>query len=156
MAQHPQQRRPGGGGQGGQGGQAQDREFDSYLEREINLAEPGVALFDTVAETIAKQLRQGSSNKTAQVRRFYDDMLRFRAAARADKSDEAFGKLLPHIRMLNAKAAYASQRKGEGGNLVDESFRAFLRTMLGQVKDRQTLENACTLFEAVIGFSPKN
>lgn len=149
MAQHPQQRRPGGGGQGGQ---AEDAGFAALLAR-VDLEAPGEDLFDTVAEKIAKQLREGRSNKTAQVRRFYDEMLRFRSAAR---TDEAVRKLLPHIRMLNAKAAYASQRSSEGGKLVDESFLAFLRAMLGQVKDRQTLENACTLFEAVIGFSPRN
>jgi CRISPR-associated protein Csm2 len=133
-----------------------DDAFVAGLGHRINLRSPSKSLFDTDAEWIANRLRANEkSNKTTQIRRFYDELLRFRASA-ANTTPEQFEKILPFIRMVNAKAAYASHRKAEQGYLVDGNFIAFLRTMLDQVEDFETLKNACTLFEAVIGFSPRN
>ncbi|MDW8415911.1 MAG: type III-A CRISPR-associated protein Csm2 [Thermaurantiacus sp.] len=119
-------------------------------------------MFDTTAEKIARALRpsaQHGPNKRSQVRRFYDELLRFRmrlpeAHGPPDGPDAAFHNALPFIRMLNARAAYAAERKSEGGTLVSREFTDFLRRLLEEVKDRRTLANACTLFEAVIGFMP--
>ncbi|MFQ3595654.1 MAG: type III-A CRISPR-associated protein Csm2 [Sphingomonadaceae bacterium] len=132
------------------------------LVRKMNLKAPSADLFDTVSEQISRILRPDAGkkqNKRTQVRRFYDELLRFRAAlpvahAPADGADEAFQSALPFIRMLNARAVYASQRKGEGGTLVTPDFVIFFRQLVQQIEDRQTLANACTLFEAVIGFMP--
>ncbi|MFN3370892.1 MAG: type III-A CRISPR-associated protein Csm2 [Sphingomonadaceae bacterium] len=171
MAQQPRHggyggHRVGGGAPGG--GPRRDEatsrepsaEFKALLEG-ISLAQPAADLFDAVAEKIARTLRPSAShgpNKRTQVRRFYDEMLRFRMRlpeARApDGPDEDFARALPFLRMLNARAAYAAERKGEGGTLVTTEFTAFLRRLLDQVSDRRTLANACTMFEAVIGFLP--
>ncbi len=143
---------PGGGGGGRDGGGraasvAVDPELVSVLKR-INLAAPHPAMFDNDAQQIADLLRlQAGKNKSSQIRRFYDELLRYRAQVR---DDAALIRALPFIRMLNARAAYAVSR-----DLVDVNFREFLRTLLEQVKDTTTLRNACTTFEAVIGFSPK-
>jgi CRISPR-associated protein Csm2 len=126
----------------------------------VNLANPSAELFDDTAQEISEILRSHRAdrkhpNKRTQIRRFYDEMLRFEAELR--HADQAmFDRRLPFLRMLNARAAYAAERKAEGGTLVDRNFTAFLKAMLDQVKDRETLRNACTLFEAVIGFSPRD
>ncbi|WP_194745255.1 type III-A CRISPR-associated protein Csm2 [Thermaurantiacus tibetensis] len=111
-----------------------------------------------MAKTLRPAAGQGP-NKRSQVRRFYDELLRFRARlpvahAPAGGEDEEFRRALPFIRMLNARAAYAAERKSDGGNLVSAEFTAFLRRLLEEVRDRETLANACTMFEAVIGFMP--
>lgn len=154
MAYQPQQRTPARNDRGGEA----DQDFFDWLKQNVVLAVPGPDLFDETAKEIARTLRphpgnRRSSNKTTQIRRFYDELLRYRSAAR---TDEEVAKILPFIRMINAKAAYASQRDSDGAPLVDRNFREFLRVVLDQVVDRRTLENACTLFEAVIGFSPRN
>jgi CRISPR-associated protein Csm2 len=126
----------------------------------VALAEPQPELFDDVARRISEILRpQGAGrrdpNKRSQIRRFYDEMLRFESELRR-ANDETFAKRLPFLKMLNARAAYAAERKAEGGTLVDRNFTAFLKALLDQVEDPRTLRNACTLFEAVIGFSPRD
>lgn len=169
MAQQPG-RGWGGGprGPGGPGPRDNDRqprgpsdEFKMLLQR-ITLASPDPDLFDSVAQQVARTLRPAANhgpNKRSQVRRFYDELLRFRARlprahAPSAGEDVDFRRALPFIRMLNARAAYAAERKGEGGTLVSVEFTAFLRHLLAEVKDRETLANACTMFEAVIGFMP--
>lgn len=138
--------RAGGSRRGDRPPPAVDRELDDVLKR-IRLADPHPDMFDGDAEKIASVLRQGQMNKSSQVRRFYDELLRYRSRVH----DQAgLDRALPFIRMLNARAAYAVERK-----LVDVNFQAFLRTLVRQIKDKETLRHACTTFEAVIGFSPK-
>lgn len=155
MAYRPQQNR-----NRNDGPPPADRDFEQWLKENINLREPSRELFDTHAQTIAgilrpDQTKRRSSNKRSQIRRFYDEMLRFEAELRR-ADNETFNRRLPFLRMLNARAAYAAERKAEGGTLVDRNFTAFLKALLDQVVDHTTLKNACTLFEAVIGFSPRD
>ena len=130
--------------------------FEQALER-MNLAQPHADMFDTHAQAVASELADAGgkgSNRSSQIRRFYDELLRFEQSLRG-RSQADFDKALPFIRMINARAAYASQRKSEGGTLVSEEFTQFLRALLAQVTDHQTLRHACMMFEAVIGFSAK-
>lgn len=122
----------------------------AVLLKGIRLREPSASLFDRDAEEMAKILAANRDlNKSSQIRRFYDELLRHQTMARRTSAD-VFPRQLPFIRMMNAKAAYAKERK-----LVDQNFRNFMRAILDQVEDFATLAMACTLFEAVIGFSPK-
>ena len=139
-----------GGYSGGGGDRSPSREpidpgLATVLKR-VNLTEPHADMFDKDAQTIAFALANGSSNKSSQIRRFYDELLRYKSQVR---DDAGLKTALPFIRMLNARAAYAGSRKPP---LVDKGFQEFLRTLLDQVKDKDTLRNACTTFEAVIGF----
>lgn len=125
------------------------------LAKRINLADPDVALFDTTAEEIARMLAQGGANKPTQIRRFYDDVSRFADRLRDRVADgENLRQALPFIRMINARVAYAAERKGSGqSTLVNGDFKVFMRTCLAQVDSVETLQNFRLLFEAVIGFS---
>lgn len=137
----------GRGGDRGPPSASVDQELEIVLKR-INLAAPHADMFDGDAQKVADVLKRGQSrtNKSSQIRRFYDELLRYRSHV---QDQEGLERVLPFIRMLNARAAYAMSR-----DLVDANFREFLRTLLGQIKDKTTLRNACTTFEAVIGFSP--
>jgi CRISPR-associated protein Csm2 len=123
--------------------------------KQIDLREPHPAMFDTHAKVIADKLASKGSNKSSQIRRFYDELLRYQQAANR-ASEQEFNRLLPFIKMLNARAAYAQQRKADSNTLVTSEFTDFLRALLDQVADTRTLRHACTMFEAVIGFSPKD
>ncbi|MDR3515411.1 MAG: type III-A CRISPR-associated protein Csm2 [Azospirillaceae bacterium] len=127
------------------------------LAKLINLATPDPALFDGTAQAIAQKLAQGDSNKPTQIRRFYDEVSRFgdRLWDPVEHQD-SLKKALPFIRMINARVAYAGERKVDGKYLVDENFKIFMRKCLAQVTSVETLQNFRFLFEAVIGFSPKS
>lgn len=101
------------------------------------------ALFDHVARDVAKTM--GTSNKPAQIRQFYDELVMWEERARQEP--ERFSEFLPFIRMLNAKAAYA---KGRGH--VDDSFLALITRGLAQVDSPETLRNFKLFFEAFLGF----
>ncbi|HZT18957.1 MAG TPA: type III-A CRISPR-associated protein Csm2 [Dongiaceae bacterium] len=160
------QNRDGRGGGGGPrdrggfgGGAAPSAEADAAFKEElkkIDLASPSPELFDTTAERIAGMLgRDENTNKASQIRRFYDEVTRYSDRLRRPDDREMLRKQLPFIRMINAKVAYAASRESGRGKLVDRNFQEFMRTCLGQVNSIETLQMFRLLFEAVIGFWPK-
>ncbi len=105
-------------------------------------------LFDDIARSTAKTVagdERNQANKPSQIRQFYDELVMWEEKARA--APERFDELLPFIRMLNAKAAYANGRRHVDSNFVD-----FIACCLGQVDDYQTLRNFKLFFEAFLGF----
>ncbi len=104
-------------------------------------------LFDTNAAAIAETfaLAPKEANSYTQLRRFYDEVVDLQE--RAEENPQIFAQLLPIIRMLNAKAAYAKGRKK-----VDENFVRFVKTSIDQIKTVKDLHTFKTLFEAVMGF----
>ena len=123
---------------------------------DFNLDQPSADTFDRVAEEIAGKFvaaRFGATNRSTQIRRFYDEVIRYadRHPAAAGGDPEAFRRDLPFIRMICARAAYAKSR-----GLVDDSFVAFLQKGLRAVNSPGELANFRALFEAIIAFSPKD
>lgn len=112
------------------------------------LASPKDDYFDGLAKQIADSLGGGGRDNPHQIRRFYDELCQWQEKARAGSGDPAaFARLLPFVRMMNAKVAY-----GAGRRLVSQEFQSFFTAGLRGVKDRGTLANFKLLFEAVIGF----
>ena len=112
------------------------------------------ALFDEIANETAKAIAdegQAGRNKSTQLRRFYDELLRWDEKVNGgggEGAEERLREHLPFIRMMNAKAAYAKGRK-----LVGQSFVDMLRQCLGQVdEDPAALRNCRHFFEAFMGF----
>lgn len=110
------------------------------------LAGPKPDFFDGFAKGIAGRLGEHGTDKSHQVRRYYDELSRWNDQVQRDPG--AFSRLEPFIRMMNAKVAYAAGR----GNLVSANFQEFFTAGLRGVKDSGTLDNFKLLFEAVIGF----
>lgn len=113
-------------------------------------------LFSSKADKLAEevfggQLRSnGKSNKPTQLRKFYDEVLRFDGMLKSlpsEQQKEEFEKLLPYLKMLNAKAAYAM-----GRDLVTKEFKDFLSQSLIQVKSKDDFDIFTGLFEAFMGF----
>lgn len=105
-------------------------------------------LFSTDAEILAKKVAEDGTktcNKRSQIRKFYDEVLNF--SARVGKDPIEFEQMLPYLKMLNAKAAYA---KGRG--LISDSFKNFLSNSLQQVNDKDDFEVFTGLFEAFMGY----
>lgn len=105
-------------------------------------------LFSTTAEELAKIInreRTAKINNPTQVRKFFDEVVRFQGMIQGDP--QQFAELLPYIKMLNAKAAYAA-----GRDLIGSEFKSFLSDSLKQVNDREDFEIFCSFFEAFLGF----
>lgn len=104
---------------------------------------------DKLAETVFEK-SNSKANKPTQLRKFYDEVVRFDSMLKSvpsDKQNEEFEKMLPYLKMLNAKAAYAM-----GRDLVTKEFKDFISMSLSQVKNKNDFELFNGLFEAFMGF----
>lgn len=110
-------------------------------------------LFSNHAEEWAKKICESGlkknkleRNKISQIRKFYDEVLRFSDFV---KAGEDYKVILPYIKMLNAKAAYA-----EGRKLVTEDFKVFIKQSLDYLteQDPKTFDIFTNFFEAFMGY----
>ncbi|NGZ06563.1 MAG: type III-A CRISPR-associated protein Csm2 [Magnetococcales bacterium] len=108
-------------------------------------------LFDAQAQQVATRLSQEQrTNKPSQIRRFYDEICMWNERVNEDpKPEDRFKELLPFIRMLNAKAAYAN---GRNPQLVDKYFVDLMRGCLKEVNDPDSMKHFKLFMEAVMGF----
>lgn len=100
---------------------------------------------DKLAMKIYKERKSKDANKPTQIRKFYDEVLRFDSIMKTNPDN--FDNILPYLKMLNAKAAYAL-----GRGLISEGFRDFILTSLNQIKDKDDFEAFAGLFEAFMGY----
>jgi CRISPR-associated protein Csm2 len=107
-------------------------------------------LFNTVAENYANKIGDGVKN--TQIRKFYDYVLEYAEKSRNITNDEFKSDILPFIKMLNSKVAYASTRSSGGGKLVNEAFVNMIKDCVSAVQEKEDLTNFKLFFEAVIGF----
>lgn len=114
-------------------------------------------LFDSVAEKAAEDVAgnkddkdKSKTNKSTQIRKFYDELCMWHEKIVA--APEKFDEHLPFIKMLNAKVAYANDRKSGGAPLVDNDFVALMKRCLSQVHDIKSLNTCKTFMEAFMGF----
>jgi len=113
-------------------------------------------LFSSKAEELAQkifeeqQASRGRANKPTQLRKFYDEVIRFGSMLQGlpvEKQQEEFDKILPYLKMLNAKAAYAL-----GRDLVSKSFKDFIAGSLTKINDKDDFEAFAGFFESFMGF----
>ncbi|MGD9972653.1 MAG: type III-A CRISPR-associated protein Csm2 [Desulfatirhabdiaceae bacterium] len=123
--------------------------IEFWINREKEEVDP--TLFSKTAEELATQLAEECSqsrmklNKRTQLRKFYDEVVRLDTAARSAETN--WRTILPLVHMLTAKAAYA-----KGRELISDSFLAFVKDSVAQIRDTKDLRIFATFFEAVMGF----
>ena len=103
---------------------------------------------DVLAKKIYDEQRQSKgekANKPTQIRKFYDEVLRFDSMLKSNPAD--FDNILPYLKMLNAKAAYAM-----GRDLVSKGFKDFISNSLNQINDKDDFDAFAGLFEAFMGY----
>lgn len=106
-------------------------------------------LFDETARKTAEKIGIGKGGvQNTQIRKFYDKVLELSDRAK----HEDFSEILPFVKMLNSKVAYASQRNSGGGKLVNSAFVEMMNSCIRQVKTKDDLQNFKLFFESVIGF----
>ncbi len=98
-------------------------------------------LFDETARKIAEAIK---TTQTNQLRNFYDEVLKL--LERSKKED--WNSVLPFVKMLNAKVAYANARKH-----ASDEFKEFINECVSKTTNKDKLKIFKLLFEAVLGFS---
>lgn len=105
-------------------------------------------LFDETAKSVIEKITQNRrpETKSTQMRNFYEYVLDL-----YDQSqNKPFEDVLPFVKMLNSKVAYAKSR-----NHVNDEFVLMIQDCIKQVDSPKKLEIFKLFFEAVIGFSKK-
>ena len=107
-------------------------------------------IFSDIAQRAAKHIKTNKNlNKTTQLRKFYDELAMWndRVQLVRENKQGKFQELMPFIKMLKAKVAYAEGRKH-----VDKSFSEVFNRCIDQANNVETLRDAKLFMEAVMGF----
>ena len=107
-------------------------------------------LFNETAKKWAEHIGTGKGGvQNTQIRKFYDKVLELYEKS---QSQEDFSEILPFVKMLNSKVAYASSRNSGGGKLVNQKFIEMMNGCINQTNSKEDLKIFKLFFEAVIGF----
>ena len=107
-------------------------------------------IFSDIAQRAAKHIKTNKNvNKTTQLRKFYDELAMWndRVQLVRENKQGKFQELIPFIKMLKAKVAYAEGRKN-----VDKNFSDIFNRCIDQISNVETLRDAKLFMEAVMGF----
>ena len=110
-------------------------------------------LFNKTADKWAEKIGNGKGGvQNTQMRKFYDQVLSLQQKAKPMSDEEFQSDLLPFVKMLNSKVAYASTRNSGGGKIVNKAFVDMMNSCINQVSNKKDLNTFKLFFEAVIGF----
>lgn len=108
-------------------------------------------LLNKTAEKWANDIGAGRDGvQNTQIRKFFDQVLDLNNKAK--HSDDFEGEVLPFVKMLNSKVAYASSRNSAGGKLINKTFVDMMNSCINQVDSKESLGVFKLFFESVIGF----
>lgn len=106
------------------------------------------SLVDEQAFEVAEKFASTSSVNKTQLRKFYGDVKNLEQIwNNQQKSYVAFKVILPQIKMLKAKVAYARSRE-----LVKDSFVLWINDNVKQIDEPNDFRAFLLHFEAVVGF----
>lgn len=107
-------------------------------------------IFSDIAERAAVWIKEDKdANKSTQLRKFYDELAMWneRVQQARESRQAKFDELLPFIKMLKAKVAYARGRKH-----IDNNFLEVFNRCIDQIQSVETLREAKLFMEAVMGY----
>ena len=108
-------------------------------------------LLNATAKKVAESIGAGKGGvQNTQIRKFFDQVLKLQQDAK--HSDDFMVDILPFVKMLNSKVAYASSRNSGGGKLINKAFVDMMNSCVNQVDSKEKLDVFKLFFEAVIGF----
>lgn len=135
---------------------AANADFSYYKDGAINpelvttLAEDWADKFVPRRDKRTYQSPPGKQIKlnTAQLRRFYGEVKRLELRwQNSENKPQTFLEILPMIKLLKAKAAYANKRE-----LVPESFKEWIWQNVDLIREARDFTAFLLYFEAVVGF----
>lgn len=98
-------------------------------------------------EELAKLFIKEGSITSTQIRRYYDDLLILQTKARMQDNESFKGKILPLIRMTEAKIAYSVGRK-----VLNKTFYDKMSVYLNRIESKEDLENFILFYQAIIAY----
>ena len=104
------------------------------------------SLLSEKAEQFAKAFGQSRDSSKTQIRRFYDEFKRLEQRSK----DSSFEVVEPHLRMIKARACYASKRQS---SKIPADLKTFLENLVNSINSDNDLKAAALLFEAVVGYA---
>lgn len=107
-------------------------------------------IFSDIAEQAAQKIKANSNiNKQTQLRKFYDELSMWNDRVQLAKEDRKakFDEVIPFIKMMKAKAAYANARK-----YIDDRFFNIFSRCIDEITSADTLKDAKLFMEAVMGY----
>lgn len=125
---------------------------DAAKTAEIKLLESNAR---EIAQVLCKKEGRKGKNELSvtQARRFYNEFHRLdrqlRCYSQKTNKKEAFEKILPHIKLLRARVAFATGRKN---NPITKNFYVFLDKRIEQITSIEDFQTFLLHFEAVLGF----
>jgi len=87
---------------------------------------------------------------SAQLRRFHNDVRELEAKVQA-AGEAGFDRMLPLIKMIKSKVAYACPSDGRERKVPDE-FRKYMESMVDNIHTKKDFEAFSLCFEAVVGY----
>lgn len=102
-------------------------------------------IFSSIAKDTAYSFDMNKTTST-QMRIFYDYLLK----QYENSKNKSFNEILPFVKMLNSKVAYAF-----GRDKIDRNFKIMIEKCVEQIneKDSEKIEIFKLFFEAVLGFA---
>ena len=119
----------------------------------LELSETNKELFGNVAKNLAFEIaKEGKKhqNKSTQIRKFYDAVLKLNQKAQNVRESEYKAKVYPFVVMLKSKVAHAKAR-----GLITYKFEKMINECVVQVDTKEKIELFKLFFEAFIGFYKK-
>lgn len=114
-------------------------------------------IFSDIAQRAAQHIKTDpksghfnkDNNKTTQLRKFYDELVMWndRVQQAREHKESKFQELVPFIKMLKAKVAYAEGRKH-----INSHFSDIFNRSIDQSNTSETLRDAKLFMEAVMGY----
>lgn len=117
--------------------------------QDINFKQKSPRIFAEIAEEAAKEIKAGNRNNNSQLRKFYDELVMWNEKVQLSKDNrnQICDELLPFIKMMKAKTAYAEGRKH-----IDDKFRNIFNHCIDQIDSPESLRDAKLFMEAVMGY----
>jgi len=123
------------------------------IKIKLELSDDNQELFGDIAKNLAEKIaKEGNSqtNKSTQIRKFYDAVLKLNQKAQNIRESEYKTKVYPFVVMLKSKVAHARARK-----LVSETFEKMINICVVQANTKEKMKLFKLFFEAFIGFYKK-
>lgn len=106
-------------------------------------------LFSDEAEEEVKKWKNENEKyiSFSQVRKFYDELLKYNDIVARNES--LFEEYKPLIKMIIAKVAYAYAKDKKG---FSKNFYNFVKELIGEIETVEDLKNATLFFESSVAF----
>ena len=108
-------------------------------------------IYSDIAEQAAKSIQHGNKNNSSQLRKFYDEIVKWNNKVQNKKNEQSrqieFKLSIPDIQKLKSQAAYAFSR-----DLIDDKYLEIFNHCIDSITSPRMLKEVKFFLEAMMGF----